>query len=284
MRAPNRAAADMHGGGSHLIRPQQMHEPAAANDICQRIHCADLMEMDLRNRYAMRMALRLANQAVNLGGMPAHLLRQREPLNPAADIRIAGMRMGVGVIVLVAVLVLVAMLVLMAVLMLVAVLVLMAVLMAMLVLMAVLVLVAVLVNMCMEVRVRMPMRVDMGMPAIRRFLFAAHQDTDMRSPDAAFLRRFGRNGNAGDTQRIHLPQEALLVFIQLKQGAHEHIARRAHGTVQIKRFHRLSILSGAAAPRFFPSLTAYAYHSIFCARRKEGGAFTNPRIGGIVAG
>ena len=52
--------------------------------------------------------------------------------------------------------------------------------------MLVAVIVAAFMDMHMDMRIIF-MRMRMRMPAIRRFLFTAHLNADMRSPDAAFL-------------------------------------------------------------------------------------------------
>ena len=68
-------ASHMNRGNDHLIRRNLVHQQADCRDIRNGIHGSHLVEMDLRNRNAVGMALRLRNQAVNCHHILLHLLR-----------------------------------------------------------------------------------------------------------------------------------------------------------------------------------------------------------------
>ena len=72
-------------------------------------------------------------------------------------------------------------------------------------------------------------------------LLTIHDNTEMRSDDTAFHGWFNRKANAWQTDCIHLVDERILVVKKLIQGSSDHIARRAHSTIQIKRSHSLSL-------------------------------------------
>ena len=68
-------ASHMNRGNDHLIRSNLVHQQADCCDIRNGIHGSHLVEMDLRNRNAVGMALRLRNQAVNCHHILLHLIR-----------------------------------------------------------------------------------------------------------------------------------------------------------------------------------------------------------------
>ena len=68
-------ASHMNRGNDHLIRRNLVHQQADCRDIRNGIHGSHLVEMDLRNRNAVGMALRLRNQAVNCHHILLHLIR-----------------------------------------------------------------------------------------------------------------------------------------------------------------------------------------------------------------
>ena len=68
-------ASHMNRRNDHLIRRNLVHQQADCRDIRNGIHGSHLVEMDLRNRNAVGMALRLRNQAVNCHHILLHLLR-----------------------------------------------------------------------------------------------------------------------------------------------------------------------------------------------------------------
>ena len=78
-----------------------------------------------------------------------------------------------------------------------------------------------------------------------QLLLAMYQHTHMCSGDSRGDGRLGVHLHAGQAQAVHHAEEILLVVQQLIQGAHEHIARRAHGTFKIQGFH--------GAPPILPS-------------------------------
>ena len=68
-------ASHMHRGNDHLIRRNLVHQQADCRDIRNGIHGSHLVEMNLRNRNTVGMALRLRNQAVNCHHILLHLIR-----------------------------------------------------------------------------------------------------------------------------------------------------------------------------------------------------------------
>ena len=68
-------ASHMNRGNDHLIRSNLVHQQADCRDIRNGIHGSHLVEMDLRNRNTVGMALRLRNQAVNCHHILLHLIR-----------------------------------------------------------------------------------------------------------------------------------------------------------------------------------------------------------------
>ena len=65
-------ASHMNRGDDHLIRSNLVHQQADCRDIRNGSH---LVEMNLRNRNTVGMALRLRNQAVNCHHILLHLIR-----------------------------------------------------------------------------------------------------------------------------------------------------------------------------------------------------------------
>ena len=78
-----------------------------------------------------------------------------------------------------------------------------------------------------------------GVPAGILFL-AIHRDGHLRAGNAALdgLRR-GKT-HAGHAERVQLRERRLPVGRQLQQRRRQHIAGRAHGAVEIDRFHFLT--------------------------------------------
>ena len=68
-------ASHMNRGDDHLIRSNLVHQQADCRDIRNGIHGSHLVEMNLRNRNTVGMALRLRNQAVNCHHILLHLIR-----------------------------------------------------------------------------------------------------------------------------------------------------------------------------------------------------------------
>ena len=88
-------------------------------------------------------------------------------------------------------------------------------------------------------RVFMPaMKMSMEM---RMFVFLApmHLDGKMRRRNAALHRPFTREFDIRDAESVQCPHDRRRVGHQFQQGAREHVARRAHRTVKIKRLHSL---------------------------------------------
>ena len=88
-------------------------------------------------------------------------------------------------------------------------------------------------------RVFMP-AMEMSME-MRMFVFLApmHLDGKMRRRNAALHRPFTREFDIGDAESVQCPHDRRRVGHQFQQGAREHVARRAHRTVKIKRLHSL---------------------------------------------
>ena len=83
---------------------------------------------------------------------------------------------------------------------------------------------------------RMP--IGMLVPVLRlAFLLAVDQNAHMRAGNAAFDRPFHNVANAGDPRAVQFVRELLRLRKQLYKRRREHIARRAHAQIKIKRFH-----------------------------------------------
>ena len=70
-------------------------------------------------------------------------------------------------------------------------------------------------------------------------LRAEHGHRNVRAQHAAFFRALRLHPHAGQAERVHAPEKALRVGMELEQRRHEHIARRAHVAFQIECFHAL---------------------------------------------
>ena len=70
-----------------------------------------------------------------------------------------------------------------------------------------------------------------------QFLRAVDGHAHVRSRDATFDGRLRQNADARQAERVHFCEERLAVGQKLIQRAHQHVARRAHGAVQIDGFH-----------------------------------------------
>lgn len=89
------------------------------------------------------------------------------------------------------------------------------------------------VLLAMAVSMLLPFAVGMAMPmgqVVAVLLLPADAHVHMRPPNAALLRRGCRDLQAGNAQRIHIPQKLLPGprLQQLVKRGHEHIACRAH--------------------------------------------------------
>ena len=72
------------------------------------------------------------------------------------------------------------------------------------------------------------------------FLLTVHENAKMRSDNAAFHGWLDRKANARQADGIHLADERILVVQKLIQSGGNHIACRAHSTIQIQCSHSLS--------------------------------------------
>ena len=76
----------MDRGGDHLVRCKLLHQQAHRRHVCHSVHGAHLVEMDVRHRHAMDMALRLGNAVIYRQNVPPHPVGHREPLHNVADL------------------------------------------------------------------------------------------------------------------------------------------------------------------------------------------------------
>ena len=74
------------------------------------------------------------------------------------------------------------------------------------------------------------------MVVVMALLPAVDHDPHVGSGEALAGDPLRLHGHAGE-QGVHVPQELLLLRVQLVQRPHEHVPRRAHGALQIQRFH-----------------------------------------------
>ena len=84
------AAAQVHRGGRHLLRPQQLHGVAHAGDIRHRVQGSHLVEVDLPHLHTVGLGLRLGQQAVDLLRLLPHALRQVKAVDHGGDLRQRG--------------------------------------------------------------------------------------------------------------------------------------------------------------------------------------------------
>ena len=102
------------------------------------------------------------------------------------------------------------------------------------------VMIMVVVIMVMVMIVIVVIMVVVVMVVMNFFLLTVHENAKMRSDNAAFHRWLDRKVNARQADSIHLIDESILVVQKFIQGGGDHIARRAHSTIQIQRSHSLS--------------------------------------------
>ena len=136
------------------------------------------MEVDLRNRHAVRMALRLRNELIHRNHVCTHRILQRQMPDDMLDIRHAAV-------------------------------VVMPVVVFMLMRMFVIVVVVMLMFVYMVVSV---MFVVVHVSAF--FLLAVHRNGKMRAVDAAFRAHFRLKFHTGDTERVQLVEHCLFVVKQ----------------------------------------------------------------------
>lgn len=203
------------GEAADAVRADQVEEQAAADDVRDRVHRADLVEMHLLGRNAVRVGFRLGDETVNGDRVRPDLGGQVESFDQRADIGKAvvmmPVRMAVTLPVFVAVFVRVRRLP--------------AVLMLMKV-PAVMGSLSVVVLMGVLMDVGRLLRVGMGVAAdvLALLLLAAHPDADVGAGDAAFLHGFARDLHAGDAQRVHPGEKGRGIRQQLEQRGHQHVA------------------------------------------------------------
>ena len=193
MRAAHLPAPNVDRRDDDLIRRQPIHQQAHRRHVGDGVHRADLVEVDLLHRHAVRAALRLGNQAVDREDIVLHLLRQVQV--PAHD-------------------------------------------MLNIVQAAVLVMVVLAVVVVMLVRMLMVVFMLVMMAEhLLGLLFAVDSHRHVRAADAAFDRVLADVLHAGDPQRVQFLYKALRIGQQLQQSRRQHVARRAHAAVEIKRSH-----------------------------------------------
>ena len=140
------------------------------------------MEVDLRNRHAVRMALRLRDELIHRNHVCTHRILQRQMPDDMLDIRHA------AVVVMPVV---------------------MMMLMRMFVIVVMLMFVRMFMIMLMVVSV---MFVVVHVSAF--FLLAVHRNGKMRAVDAAFRAHFRLKFHTGDTERVQLVEHCLFVVKQ----------------------------------------------------------------------
>ena len=105
----------------------------------------------------------------------------------------------------------------------------------------IMVMIMVVVIMVMVMIVIVVIMVVVVMVVMNFFLLTVHENAKMRSDNAAFHGWLDRKVNARQADGIHLIDESILVVQKFIQGGGDHIARRAHSTIQIQRSHFLSL-------------------------------------------
>ena len=117
--------------------------------------------------------------------------------------------------------------------------VLMVVIVMMFMLMLVMVFMVVIVMVFMLMIVMMIVFVAMGMVVfvVGVFLDAVHGHGDVRAADAALLRGLPLNAHPRHAEAVHLVDKGIRRVDQLRQRAHQHVARRAHVALDVQRFH-----------------------------------------------
>ena len=203
MGAPDLAAAHMDRGNHDLLRRQAVQQQAHCGDVRHRVQSPHLMEVDLRHRHAVGVALRLGDQAVDRQDVRPDRLRQVQMVpDQMFDL------MERAVVVLAA--------------------------MGMAVVMLVMVLVIMVMGMFMIVLMAMLMSVVMAVVVVALLLHAVHGDGDMSPGDAALHGGGAGHPNARQPQAVELPEKGRRVRQQLQQRGGEHIAGGAHAAVQIQ--------------------------------------------------
>ena len=141
------------------------------------------MEVDLRNRHAVRMALRFRDELIHRNHVCTHRILQRQMPDDMLDIRHAAVVMPVVVFML----------------------------MRMFVIVVVVMLMFMRMFMCVYMVVSV-MFVVVHVSAF--FLLAVHRNGKMRAVDAAFRAHFRLKFHTGDTERVQLVEHCLFVVKQ----------------------------------------------------------------------
>ena len=203
MRAADRAASDMHRRYDHLVRRELFHQKADRRDVRDGVERADLMEMDLCHRTAVRMALRFRDALVHRDRVALHFSGYRQAADDLPDISERTVMV-------------------MSVLMPVAVLMIMIVVMVMYVIMVVLMIVV------MPVIVVMMLRL-FGLT----FLDPVRLHGNTGSGDAAFFRGHPFLPDPRNADRVQFIDQRVLTGQQLQKGRGQHVAGGSHRAVQI---------------------------------------------------
>ena len=177
-----------------------MHGQAHRHDIGDRVHRADLVEVDLIDRHAVGDAFRLGDEAVGRDRVFSHAFGQVEVVAQdvlhVADTGMMVVRAGV------------------------------------------LVRIAMLRRMRVPapVRVRSAARMRM-VPIVRALLHAVDRHRHMRADDAARLGAVATVLNAGNAERFELCHEPVRIVEKLHERRGEHVAGRSHAAIEIERLH-----------------------------------------------
>ena len=174
----------------------------------------------------MGLRLRFRNQLIDIQRIVPHRFRQRQRLNDLRDFLHGTMHMRMRMIMMVLMVVVVVVLMVMIVVVVIMVMV-VCVFMVMVMVMVVVMIVIVVIMVVVVIVV------------MNFFLLTVHENAKMRSDNAAFHGWLDRKANARQADGIHLVDERILVVQKLIQSGGDHIARRAHSTIQIQRSHSL---------------------------------------------
>ena len=189
----------------------------------------------------MGLRFRFRNQLIDIQRSVPHRFRQRQRLNDLRDFLHGTMRMRMRMIMMV-IMVMVMVMVMVVIVIMVMVMIVVVVIMVMVVcvFMVMVMVVIVVMVMLMVVIVIVVIMVVVVMVIMNFFLLTVHENAKMRSDNAAFHGWLDRKANARQADGIHLADERILVVQKLIQSGGDHIARRAHSTIQIQRSHSLS--------------------------------------------
>ena len=204
MRTVDVSASDVDGRGDYPLRREFVQQQADAGDVGDGVHRPHLMEMDLGDRSAVHLRLRLRDQCVDGERVGAYLFRQVKVREDVLYLAHPGVAVPLVVMMRLSV--------------------------------------PVFVRVGMAVGMFVPMRLFVAMAvfmAMRRtglhalLLFAVYGDGDVRSRDAAFDAGGGGYRHARKREPVHLLKEGGGVRMELQQRRRQHVARGSHAAVKV---------------------------------------------------